>query len=97
MFFDSPPTRQQQFLPTILVISVLLQSAPQLDSVDDDQEKERISVEEANRPLSVPKDGFTFEALIKNREEVEHFKEFLGKKHAKGKKSQPLESEKLLP
>lgn len=42
-------------------------------------------MEEANRPAPVPKDGITFEALIKNRDEVEHFKEFLNKKHAKGK------------
>ena len=32
-----------------------------------------------------PKDGFTFETLIKNREEVEHFKNFLTKKHGRGK------------
>ena len=41
-------------------------------------------MEEANRPLPVPKDGVTFESLIRNREEVEHFKEFLNKKHARG-------------
>ena len=41
-------------------------------------------MEEANRPAPVPKDGITFEALIRNRDEVEHFKEFLNKKHAKG-------------
>ena len=41
-------------------------------------------MEEANRPLPVPKDGFTFESLIRNRTEVEHFKEFLNKKHGKG-------------
>lgn len=41
-------------------------------------------MEEANSPLPVPKDGFAFEALIRNRDEVEHFKEFLNKKHAKG-------------
>ena len=32
-----------------------------------------------------PKDGFTFETLIKNREEVEHFKNFLTKKHGRGR------------
>ena len=41
-------------------------------------------MEEANRPAPVPKDGITFEALIRNRDEVEHFKEFLNKKHARG-------------
>ena len=57
----------------------------QLDSAEDEQEKERISVEEANRPLPVPKDGFSFETLIRNRDEVEHFKEFLNKKHTRGR------------
>ena len=56
----------------------------QLGNAEEDHEKERISVEEANRPLPVPKDGVTFESLIRNREEVEHFKEFLNKKHARG-------------
>ena len=41
-------------------------------------------MEEANRPVPVPKDGITFEELIKNRDEVEHFKEFLNKKHTRG-------------
>ena len=44
-------------------------------------------MEEANSPLPVPKDGFTFETLIRDREEVEHFKGFLNKKHARGTKA----------
>ena len=56
----------------------------QFGNAEDEHEKERISVEEANSPFPVPKDGVTFEALIRNRDEVEHFKEFLNKKHAKG-------------
>ena len=55
-----------------------------LDPAEDDHEKERISVEEANRPFPVPKDGITFESLIRNRDEVEYFKEFLNKKHNRG-------------
>lgn len=55
-----------------------------LDAAEEDHEKERISVEEANRPFPVPKDGITFESVIKDREEVEHFKEFLNKKHNRG-------------
>ena len=62
-----------------------------LDAGEDDQEKERISVEEANRPFPVPKDGFTFESLIRNRNEVEYFKEFLGKKHNRGEDKTPGE------
>ena len=57
---------------------------PQHEIDDDGSDKERISVDEANRPLPVPKDGFTFESLIRNRTEVELFKEFLSKKHTKG-------------
>ena len=59
----------------------------QFGNAEDEHEKERISVEEANSPFPVPKDGVTFEALIRNRDEVEHFKEFLNKKHAKGTKA----------
>ena len=55
-----------------------------LDPAEEDHEKERISVEEANRPFPVPKDGITFESLIRNRDEVEYFKEFLNKKHNRG-------------
>ena len=44
-------------------------------------------MDEANRPMPVPKDGFTFETLVKSREEVEYFKEFLTKKHTRGKVS----------
>ena len=66
-------------------LTILFCSCLKLGSSEDDHEKERISVEEANRPPPVPKDGFTFETLIRNRDEVEHFKEFLNKKHARGK------------
>ncbi|XP_031550659.1 regulator of G-protein signaling 22-like [Actinia tenebrosa] len=54
------------------------------DGIDEDIEKEKISIEEASRPMPVPKDGFSFETLIRNRNEVEHFREFLSKKHTKG-------------
>lgn len=49
-------------------------------------EKEKISIDEANRPMPIPKDGFSFETLIRNRSEVEYFREFLSKKHTKGTK-----------
>lgn len=56
----------------------------QHDGIDSDMEKEKISIEEANRPMPIPKDGFSFEILIRNRKEVEFFREFLSKKHSKG-------------
>lgn len=59
-------------------------SSAGLGDTEDEQDKERISVDEANRAMPEPKDGFTFETLIKNREEVEHFKNFLTKKHGRG-------------
>ncbi|XP_020903032.1 regulator of G-protein signaling 22, partial [Exaiptasia diaphana] len=56
----------------------------ELDGTESDMEKEKISIDEANRPMPIPKDGFSFEMLIRNRKEVEFFREFLSKKHTKG-------------
>ena len=49
-------------------------------------------MDEANRQIPIPKDGFTFETLIKSRDEVEYFKEFLSNKHTRGKITVPFSS-----
>ena len=59
-------------------------SSCQFGGNGDDLERDTISIEEANHPMPLPKDGFTFDSLIRTREEVQHFKEFLTKKHGKG-------------
>lgn len=62
----------------------VIYSSNGLVDTEDEQDKERISVDEANRQIPIPKDGFTFETLIKSRDEVEYFKEFLSNKHTRG-------------
>ena len=51
---------------------------------DEDDLREKISVQEVNSPISVPKDETTFDAFIRDKVEVEHFKTFLEHKHPKG-------------
>ncbi|XP_032220371.2 uncharacterized protein LOC5519668 isoform X2 [Nematostella vectensis] len=58
--------------------------AQQAGFVDEDVDKDKITIEEANSPMPVPKDGFSFDVLIRSRKEIEYFKEFLNKKHTKG-------------
>ncbi|KAL9980558.1 hypothetical protein ACROYT_G009160 [Oculina patagonica] len=88
LYSHEVPTEQRLRHIEIKVMSKRRQSIVHshggLGNAEDDHEKERISIEEANRPPPVPKDGFTFETLIRNRNEVENFKEFLNKKHARG-------------
>ncbi|XP_066929473.1 regulator of G-protein signaling 22-like [Clytia hemisphaerica] len=54
------------------------------EEVEEDDEEDKISPEEVERPLPVSKDGLNFEALIRNKVELEHFQTFLETRHKQG-------------
>ena len=51
---------------------------------DNEDEEDKISPEEVERPLPATKDGLNFEALIRNKMELEHFQNFLETRHRQG-------------
>jgi len=55
----------------------------EVDSENDDEE-DKISPEEVERPLPVSKDGLNFDALIRNKVELDHFQNFLETRHKQG-------------
>ena len=51
---------------------------------DYDDIREKISIEEMNSPLPVSSDGVTFDSFIRNKQDVDSFKEFLQRTNNKG-------------
>ena len=51
---------------------------------DYDDVREKISFEEMNSPLPVASDGVTFDSFIRNKQDVDSFKEFLQRTNNKG-------------
>lgn len=57
-----------------------------MESDDDDEEdyREKVTIEEMNSPLPAAADGVTFESFIRNKQDFETFKEFLERRNNKG-------------
>ena len=72
----------------MFIICSHLNNQPESDT-EDEEEEDKISPEEVDRPLPVSKDGLNFEALIRNKTELEHFQNFLENRHKQGIGKQP--------
>ena len=56
----------------------------EIEDEDDEDPREKISLEEVNLPLPSATDGITFETFIRNKHDLESFKEFLERTNNKG-------------
>ena len=63
----------------------LLQLKDKETEEEEEDCREKISLEEVNAPLPVAKDGVTFNSFIRNKADLEEFKEFLRSTNSKGK------------
>ena len=54
------------------------------EDTEEEDSREKISIEEMNSPMPVASDGITFESFIRNKHDLETFKDFLERKNNKG-------------